>query len=146
MNNIDKTIPLPSQGWILTNAMAFCWRVQSMGLLRAISHESVRPGLWFFGWIWKTRLFLHWKKSPKVTAEALAIRNVICNDCPELDRDGEKRYCKACGCPKWYMSELGTKNELAGHNCPLGKHPGSVALPVIQQPASTGCAGCGDKS
>jgi hypothetical protein len=35
--------------------------------------------------------------------------------------DGDKKYCGACGCPKWRLSELKTKLRFARLNCPLKK-------------------------
>jgi len=48
-------------------------------------------------------------------------RLAICQGCEHLQRDGDKLYCGACGCPQWSMSELPRKLRFAGLRCPKGK-------------------------
>ncbi len=118
---------------------------QSMGFIRTASKMLAALVMFVFTWAWNARLFLFWFFSPRVSDFDFEIRQGICNNCDKLTREEDgTRWCGACGCPKWKYSELTIKNEYAGHNCPLGKHPGSVALPVINQ--SGGCTNCGDKT
>lgn len=64
-------------------------------------------------------------------------RNAICRVCPyvrvrlpAVPTGRVRRYCGACNCPDWWLSELDLptrsarrdKNRLAGHVCPQGKH------------------------
>lgn len=61
--------------------------------------------------------------SGRASDEVVAERNRQCNACEKLVRDGEKRYCGACGCPRTPMSELSWKLTRAHLVCPR-KRPG----------------------
>ena len=54
-------------------------------------------------------------------AETYAERSETCDACDKMERKGEKRFCSACGCPSWRLSELGTKLKMSRAKCPLGK-------------------------
>lgn len=143
----DRTIkpPLGHKAHSLVHMLLLSW--QSLGFIRTAS--KLCAGLFIFAltWLWNVRLFLFWCLSRKVNESEYAFRNATCDACPSQVIEDGKKWCGSCGCPRWHYSELAVKNMYAGHNCPLGKHPGSVALPVIQQPqATTGCTGCGDKA
>ena len=48
-------------------------------------------------------------------------RSETCDACDKMSSEGEKRFCSACGCPSWRLSELGTKLKMSRAKCPLGK-------------------------
>lgn len=77
----------------------------------------------------------------RVDAQKFSARMVACEDCPSLQkrlvrkRPFVKLYCGSCGCPQWWLSELGPirsehkgrrflryKNQLLKWECPLDKH------------------------
>ena len=66
----------------------------------------------------------------RVRGVEYATRQNACDACPFLRirlpaRPSGKfrRYCAACGCPDWPLSELSRKNRFAGWRCPRGRHP-----------------------
>lgn len=65
--------------------------------------------LWIFKWLFGG------------TIVNVELRNKSCNSCEKLIRHNGKRYCGACGCPKWTMAELDTKLKLRKLVCPLGR-------------------------
>lgn len=81
-----------------------------------------------------------WRVSRRVSTILLEERMGTCFACEVADPDATGIYCGACGCPKWSASELNVKNGRRLHNCPLGKHEGSVRLVTIG-----GCKNCGKK-
>ena len=109
------------------------------GFLRAISMTLAMIAMLAVERLWRVRLFFLWLMSPRVDDATFRAREGVCDGCEKLQRSNGARYCGACGCPKWRFSELSRKNRRLGHNCPLGKHPGSVVLP----PGMGGCSGCG---
>jgi len=60
---------------------------------------------------------------PRVRHAEYLRRIAVCSTCPKLVTKGRKRYCGACGCPKWLPAELRIKARLANADCPLGKWP-----------------------
>jgi len=48
-------------------------------------------------------------------------REEACLKCPELDTTETSEFCKACGCPRWAISDLRTKRRMRDIKCPLGK-------------------------
>jgi len=51
-------------------------------------------------------------------------REQICRACEyQVTTAKGKRYCKPCGCGKWFMSRLDNKNRMSGWDCPKGRHP-----------------------
>ena len=117
------------------------------GFIVTLRHHGFDWLLWFMGMGWQFRRLMHWRLSKNLSPHIVELRNAICAECPQLAIVGDKRYCKACGCPKWKWSELSVKNTREGHNCPLGKHPGSVATMRVDEKGNIvgGCKGCGGK-
>lgn len=77
----------------------------------------------------------------RIDAQKFVVRMVACDACPSLQkrlvrkRPFVKLYCGSCGCPQWWLSELGPirsehkgrrilryKNQLLKWECPLNKH------------------------
>jgi hypothetical protein len=48
-------------------------------------------------------------------------RLAVCASCEHAKHEGEKLYCRACGCPEWSLAELHTKLRFARVVCPRGK-------------------------
>jgi hypothetical protein len=130
--------------------LAFLVSVQKIGLFRSISYWVAMWMIWAIETARRALPVIRWRLSPRVDLETLAARNTACETCEAAETvqvDGDtKRYCRACGCPKWKWSELTVKNQRQAHNCPLGRHAGSVATvkwdAAKKQPVG-GCAGCG---
>jgi len=75
------------------------------------------------------RSFVKAVLSPKVDSPTYLERMGICQGCNrQVIGKRHKKYCGACGCGQWFLARLDIKNRMSGWNCPLGKHPGSVAL------------------
>jgi len=53
--------------------------------------------------------------------EIVAKRNESCNTCPMMKIEDGKRYCNACGCGSWRLSDLDKKLTYAYLECPLGR-------------------------
>jgi hypothetical protein len=52
-------------------------------------------------------------------------RMKICSDCSAMVVGAKDRwFCRDCGCPHWWGSELRRKNKLGGQHCPHKLHPG----------------------
>lgn len=45
-------------------------------------------------------------------------RMAICHQCPHSTRYNGRYYCECCGCPKYNLSSLESKNTRAAHQCP----------------------------
>ena len=58
-----------------------------------------------------------------VALPVVEARKAACFGCKSMDADGDKWYCKSCGCPKWERSRLQVKWEMPAATCPLGKWP-----------------------
>lgn len=59
--------------------------------------------------------------SREASDETVRRRLAACEACSELDRAGDQRFCRACGCPAWRFADLGAKAKHSAATCPLGK-------------------------
>lgn len=104
----------------------------------AIGRHALRRPL---GWLWEHGyMFLTTTLSRKASDEVYHARMKICVECGQSVPRAGYLYCRACGCPAWLLARLDGlmrvlwwlirygKNWKSGHNCPLGLHPGSVAI------------------
>lgn len=101
-----------------------------------------------------------------VRGVALTARNEACSVCPArevwITKQKAKEYCGACGCARWWLSELRNKNHLRKWACPLrrwdeekaGPYPdaalrarllesGYVSEDDLCHKPGSGCGGCG---
>lgn len=69
----------------------------------------------------KVKSFWQTTTSGQATEETIKLRNESCNTCPKLVRKSDKRYCGACGCGEWKLSELDTKLSFKVLPCPLNR-------------------------
>ena len=76
----------------------------------------------------KARTLLGTIIGPKVDPNMYRKRMVACMQCPDIDivhkRYGDRLYCGACSCGRWWPARLTRKNRHEFHVCPLGRHPG----------------------
>ena len=146
------------------------FRLEEKGFWAAIAFCSARTARWLSRWAWNGRLVWYWRLSRRIAPADIEERNTICRSCPSWSAAPgrsligrtwsrflrrlaiprklhvtacEDGYCNSCGCPKWTWARLTIKNQRWGHDCPLGKHPGSTPR---EERAKVGCPGCGGGS
>lgn len=118
-------------GWLLTP-------VDRLAMSGKMSDEAfVRLHFWRLRKLkfWFAKLYPHMRKffvavlGPRVGVTQLFDRNQACERCPYLrtrlpkrECGKLKRYCAACGCPDWPLSELHWKNRLERWYCPQRRH------------------------
>lgn len=61
--------------------------------------------------------------SPEAEPAIVRARMAECMACPKLETVDSGRYCGACGCGRWWASELSRKLRRGYLECPL-KRPG----------------------
>lgn len=66
---------------------------------------------------------------PLVTEDDFKVRLEKCGSCKYGKTQDDKLYCKACGCGKWMLAEMGNKAWFATAECPAGLWP-----PVDESP------------
>lgn len=115
------------------------------GFVKTSSKWTASIWRWAIGLAWKARLVLHWRMSRRVDLQTFVDRETACADCDHAEDTESGKYCKACGCAKWKWSELSVKNTREAHNCPLGRHAGSIATKKVGPDGKIvgGCVGCG---
>lgn len=106
-------------------------------IVRPWVYKHCAPCQWFVEWIPKFATFVWTVIGPRVPPYVHAKRMSICADCRmrtlviqrptaqdiKTQEPRFKEYCGGCGCPKWRMSELRTKNRFARWQCPRKLHP-----------------------
>ena len=145
----DRTVRVPRglRSYIFWNTVVN--NLEKNGPIAALGTVLAYPARKALAYGMRGLLLFDWLTSPRVSDEEQDVRDSICDTCEHLDATNSGparvRFCKACGCPKTRYSELTVKNSRRDHNCPEGRHPGSVALPVELR---VGCntPGCGGGS
>lgn len=84
---------------------------------------------WFMGLYPNVRNFVRAIAGPRLPELETSLRNEACEEClflrirlPARAAGSIRRYCGACGCPDWPLSELSWKNRLARWICPQRRH------------------------
>jgi hypothetical protein len=109
--------------------------------------EPGRPGeperlapLPILSFLTKVRMFLGAIVGPRVSPEEYRQRINACVRCPDIivihKRYGDKMYCGACNCWRWWLAQISRKCRYKLHMCLRGRHPG-------QSRQRNGCNGCG---
>lgn len=84
---------------------------------------------WLYMLLWRSQEFIRVITSGYVNDKTHKERMIECESCPQaiirMHRNGkETMYCQRCGCPKWRLAELRTKNRFNGWECPARRHDG----------------------
>lgn len=75
------------------------------------------------GLVASAKSYLKAEASRRLDKNQTRVRLEICESCPHVVRDNEKRYCGACRCGKRARAELRTKARMSGAVCPARKWP-----------------------
>lgn len=71
--------------------------------------NSLRRALW------------SWIRKGTVDAQTYSMRKTECYRCPERIQTPKASYCRACGCPQWWLSRIEIKARMFELKCPLDK-------------------------
>jgi len=96
------------------------WLYRGLDFL-AGRYARVRIRPWRSKMIGKAVEFTSTVTSGRVPREVYEARLAACGSCEHVHRDGDRLYCRACGCPEWSLAELHKKLWFARLRCPKGK-------------------------
>lgn len=126
--SVESSVPIakPWHWHVFWYVRAFLLHATLRSVVGAVVKYSLRLPL---AWLWEHGyLLVTTVLSRNVSEEVYHARMTICVECSQGVPRAGYLYCRACGCPSWRGARLGYKNRKAGHNCPLGLHPGSVSM------------------
>lgn len=124
-----RVIP-PERPAVIPPPMIPFGRLYAFGATIVLQPNRVMRFLtWAYMLPWRGSELLRVLRSGRIDDDAYEKRMEACRACRQaiirMTRGGkEPTYCQQCGCPKWRLAELRTKNRFKGWECPARKHDG----------------------